>query len=55
MQVLSGSIASQEDHGYVVDLGVKGVNAFLKNKEADQYIAEYNEGGTCWSYCLSLN
>ena len=42
--MLSGSIASREDHGYVVDLGVKGINAFLKNKDADQFIADYNEG-----------
>ncbi|KAK2175873.1 hypothetical protein NP493_701g01000 [Ridgeia piscesae] len=42
--VLSGSVASREDHGYVVDLGVKGISAFLKNKEAEEYIVEYNEG-----------
>ena len=43
-QVLSGSVASCEDHGYVVDLGVKGINAFLRSKDADQYIADYNDG-----------
>ncbi|CAC5391019.1 RRP5 [Mytilus coruscus] len=42
--VLFGSIASQEDHGYVVDLGVKTVKAFLKNKDAERYIQLHNDG-----------
>ncbi|CAC5410793.1 RRP5 [Mytilus coruscus] len=42
--VLFSSIASQEDHGYVVDLGVKTVKAFLKNKDAERYIQLHNDG-----------
>lgn len=37
-QVLSGCVESVEDHGYIVDIGVKGTNAFLprKNTPNDQ-------------------
>ncbi|XP_076101163.1 protein RRP5 homolog [Mytilus galloprovincialis] len=42
--VLYGSIASQEDHGYVVDLGVKNNKAFLKNKDAERFIQLHNDG-----------
>ncbi|XP_060588543.1 protein RRP5 homolog [Ruditapes philippinarum] len=37
-----GSISSEEDHGYIVDIGVKGVQAFLKKKYAARYIQLYN-------------
>jgi rRNA biogenesis protein RRP5 len=33
-QIVSGSIASSEDHGYVVSLGIKGANGFLLKKNA---------------------
>lgn len=33
-QVISGSIASSEDHGYVVSLGIKGATGFLLKKNA---------------------
>ena len=36
----------------MVDLGVKGISAFLMNKEAGDYIAEYNEGGAHYSYVV---
>ncbi|CAG2221342.1 PDCD11 [Mytilus edulis] len=42
--VLYGSVASQEDHGYVVDLGVKNNKAFLKNKDAERFIQLHNDG-----------
>lgn len=32
-QVLSGCVESVEDHGYVVDTGIKGTNAFLPRKD----------------------
>ncbi|CAH1239583.1 PDCD11 [Branchiostoma lanceolatum] len=36
--VLSGSVASIEDHGYTVDLGVKGLRAFLNRAETEEYL-----------------
>ncbi|KAJ3344950.1 Protein RRP5, partial [Kappamyces sp. JEL0680] len=33
---LNGAILSKEDHGFVVDLGIEGLHAFLETKEADQ-------------------
>ena len=42
--VLSGCVSSCEDHGYVMDLGVPGINAFLKKKAAAEFIEEQNEG-----------
>jgi len=44
LQVLTGSVASCEDHGYVIDIGVKGINAFLSTAEADKYTAAYGDG-----------
>lgn len=32
-QVLSGCVESVEDHGYIVDIGIKGTNAFLPKKD----------------------
>lgn len=32
-QVLSGCVESVEDHGYIVDLGIKGTNAFLPKSD----------------------
>lgn len=31
-QVLSGCVASVEDHGYIIDIGINGTNAFLPKK-----------------------
>ncbi|XP_067657423.1 protein RRP5 homolog [Haliotis asinina] len=42
--VLLGSVKSCEDHGYVLDVGVDGVTAFLANNRADKYITCVNEG-----------
>ncbi|KAI8500522.1 Protein RRP5 [Branchiostoma belcheri] len=36
--VLSGCVASIEDHGYTVDLGVKGTRAFLNRAETKEYL-----------------
>ena len=44
LQALYGSVASREDHGYIIDLGVKGVRAFLRNKDVESYIQQHNEG-----------
>ena len=42
--MLTGCISSCEDHGYVVDIGVKGVSAFLNTAEAEKYTSAYGEG-----------
>jgi len=44
LQVLTGCISSCEDHGYIVDIGMKGVSAFLKHSEAEKYTSAYGEG-----------
>lgn len=33
-----------EDRGYVVDLGIKGVKAFIKSLDAEKYVQLHNEG-----------
>lgn len=33
-----------EDRGYVVDLGIKGVKAFMKSLDAEKYVQLHNEG-----------
>ncbi|XP_048249313.1 protein RRP5 homolog isoform X1 [Haliotis rufescens] len=42
--ILFGSVRSREDHGYVLDVGVEGVTAFLADSRADKYITSVNEG-----------
>ena len=44
LQVLSGCVSSCEDHGYVIDIGVKGISAFLNSTEAEKYTSAYGEG-----------
>ena len=44
LQVISGSVCSKEDHGYMVDIGIGKVRAFLGWKEARRYITERNLG-----------
>ncbi|KAK3789019.1 hypothetical protein RRG08_008342 [Elysia crispata] len=39
-QLLFGSISSIEDHGYRVDLGIKGIQAFLAAKDAEKLISK---------------
>lgn len=36
--LLFGNILSVEDHGYRMDLGIKGLQAFLTTKDAEQFI-----------------
>ena len=42
--MLNGCISSREDHGYIVDIGIGKVKAFLGWKEARQYETERNLG-----------
>jgi len=44
VQVLTGCVSSSEDHGYVVDIGVRGLTAFLESTEAEEYSSSYDEG-----------
>lgn len=43
-QRVYGCVASVEDHGYVVDIGVNGVHAFLKHDNAERFIQLHNDG-----------
>lgn len=43
-KVVTGCVSSCEDHGYIIDLGVKGIYAFLKKAAADEYVQDYNDG-----------
>jgi len=43
-QVLTGCVSSCEDHGYVIDVGLKGTTAFLNSTEAEKYTSAYGEG-----------
>uniref|UniRef100_A0A2C9LK25 S1 motif domain-containing protein n=1 Tax=Biomphalaria glabrata TaxID=6526 RepID=A0A2C9LK25_BIOGL len=42
--LLFGSVSSVEDHGYSVDLGIKGLKAFLPSKNAEAFIKTCNCG-----------
>lgn len=42
-QVLSGCVDSVEDHGCIIDIGVKGTKAFLPKKAAQLHSNQ--EGG----------
>lgn len=44
IKVLSASVKSVEDRGYILSLGVDGVTGFCKSKEATEYIKKYNNG-----------
>ncbi|KAI9259298.1 hypothetical protein BY458DRAFT_440503 [Sporodiniella umbellata] len=41
---LGATVKSVEDHGYVLDLGVKDLMSFLPKKESESYIEKYNKG-----------
>jgi hypothetical protein len=43
-QLLTGTVSSLEDHGYLVDIGVGGTRAFLSLKKAQEYIRQKNKG-----------
>ncbi|XP_033098849.1 protein RRP5 homolog [Anneissia japonica] len=42
--VLPGSVSSIEDHGFMVDVGISGIKAFLQTKDANQFIHNQNQG-----------
>ena len=44
VQVLTGCVSSCEDHGYIVDLGVAGLQAFLTTAHAQEYLDETDTG-----------
>ncbi|NWW78900.1 RRP5 protein, partial [Climacteris rufus] len=42
--VLSGSVSSMEDHGYLIDIGVTGTHAFLPYQKAKNYVKAVKKG-----------
>ncbi|KAM6184088.1 protein RRP5 homolog [Erethizon dorsatum] len=42
--LLTGTVSSLEDHGYLVDIGVRGTRAFLPLQKAQGYIQQKNKG-----------
>ncbi|NWI57334.1 RRP5 protein, partial [Calyptomena viridis] len=42
--LLSGSVSSVEDHGYLIDIGVIGTHAFLPHEKAKSYIKAIKRG-----------
>ncbi|XP_051778120.1 LOW QUALITY PROTEIN: protein RRP5 homolog [Erpetoichthys calabaricus] len=42
--VLSGSVASIEDHGFLIDIGIPGSKAFLPKQKAFEYLKEIGKG-----------
>ncbi|XP_032137384.1 protein RRP5 homolog isoform X1 [Sapajus apella] len=42
--LLTGTVSSLEDHGYLVDIGVDGTRAFLPLLKAQEYIRQKNKG-----------
>ncbi|NXM02927.1 RRP5 protein, partial [Tyrannus savana] len=42
--LLSGSVSSVEDHGYLIDIGVSGTHAFLPHEKAKSYIKALKRG-----------
>ncbi|NXA05405.1 RRP5 protein, partial [Sapayoa aenigma] len=42
--LLSGSVSSVEDHGYLIDIGVIGTHAFLPHEKAKSYIKAVKRG-----------
>ncbi|XP_015350226.1 protein RRP5 homolog isoform X1 [Marmota marmota marmota] len=42
--LLTGTVSSLEDHGYLVDIGVGGSRAFLPLQKAQDYIQQKNKG-----------
>lgn len=50
-QLLTGTVSSLEDHGYLVDIGVGGTRAFLSLQKAQEYIRQKNKGEVEQSGC----
>ncbi|XP_019580596.2 protein RRP5 homolog isoform X1 [Rhinolophus sinicus] len=42
--LLTGTVSSLEDHGYLVDIGVSGARAFLPVQKTQEYIRQKNKG-----------
>ncbi|XP_029466152.1 protein RRP5 homolog [Rhinatrema bivittatum] len=42
--LLSGCVASVEDHGYLIDIGVSGTKAFLPHQAAQNFVKVTNKG-----------
>ncbi|CAH6944398.1 protein RRP5 homolog [Phodopus roborovskii] len=42
--LLTGTVSSLEDHGYLVDIGVSGTRAFLSLQKAQEYIRQKTKG-----------
>ncbi|XP_038614080.1 protein RRP5 homolog [Tachyglossus aculeatus] len=42
--LLTGTVSSREDHGYLIDIGVSESKAFLPRKKAQEYIRVRNKG-----------
>ncbi|CAI2170293.1 2114_t:CDS:10 [Funneliformis geosporum] len=42
--VMSASVESLEDHGYILSIGLDGISGFLHNDDAKKYIDSYNDG-----------
>uniref|UniRef100_A0A8C6W9K4 Protein RRP5 homolog n=1 Tax=Nannospalax galili TaxID=1026970 RepID=A0A8C6W9K4_NANGA len=42
--LLTGTVSSLEDHGFLVDIGVSGTRAFLPLQKAQEYIRQKNKG-----------
>ncbi|TPX57769.1 hypothetical protein PhCBS80983_g03584 [Powellomyces hirtus] len=42
--LVTASVTSEEDHGYVLSLGIDGLSGFLLKKNAKSYITEQNGG-----------
>ncbi|CAG8515296.1 14320_t:CDS:10 [Funneliformis caledonium] len=42
--VMSASVESVEDHGYILSIGLDGISGFLHNDDAKDYINSYNNG-----------
>ena len=53
-QLLFGNILSVEDHGYRMDLGIKGLQAFLTTKDAEQFIKTKFNGEMIYACCWLL-
>jgi hypothetical protein len=53
-QVLTGSVASCEDHGYVIDLGIKRMNAFVRKQEAEKYLKQLGGGASYFLFSSVL-
>ncbi|XP_065495074.1 protein RRP5 homolog [Caloenas nicobarica] len=42
--LLSGFVSSVEDHGYIIDIGIRGTHAFLPRQKAQKYIKAIKRG-----------